>query len=198
MIKPLRVLLIEGSAEDAARLVRELEGAGFGVTFERVDTAEGVKAALDKGAWDIIVSSYTLPRFTGTEALRICRERELEAPFIFVSGSMGEEAAVAAMKAGAHDCIMKDNLQRFVPAVQRALREAEGRRNHKEAVEALKKSEALYQSLVEMLPVHIFRKDAEGRTYYIASGAWGCLALGVPILGLLIAVLLPLIQACHR
>src|SRR5437867_3886610 len=112
MKRPLRALLVEGSTEDAARLVRELEGAGFNVTFERVDTAEGVRGALDKGGWELIVSSDTLPQFKGTDVLEMCRERDLEASFIFVSGSADEEAALATMKAGAQDCVTKGNLAR--------------------------------------------------------------------------------------
>ena len=127
---PVRVLMVEDLEDDAALQVRMLRQAGYEVEFERVDSAGGLSRVLDK-KWDIIISDHSIPHFSGNEALKIVRARDEEVPFIFVSGTVGEDAAVAAMKVGAQDYVMKTNLQRLVPAVQRELREAEDRRERK-------------------------------------------------------------------
>jgi DNA-binding NtrC family response regulator len=124
---PLRVLLVEDLEDDALLLERVLRRAGYDVTSERVDTAAAMHAALDRQAWDIVIADYTLPDFNGLAALALVNERGLDLPFIIVSGSIGEDIAVGAMKAGAVDYIMKNNLSRLVPAVERELREAEVR-----------------------------------------------------------------------
>src|SRR5260370_21482653 len=126
----VRVLMVEDLEDDAVLQVRMLRQAGYEVEFERVDSAGGLSQALDK-KWDIIISDHSIPHFSGNEALKIVRARDEEVPFIFVSGTVGEDAAVAAMKVGAQDYVMKTNLQRLVPAVQRELREAEDRRARK-------------------------------------------------------------------
>src|SRR5207249_4645272 len=107
MTTPLRVLLIEDSEDDAALVVRELSRAGYDIVPERIDTAETLAAALERERGDVAIADYTMPRFSGTAALALLREYDAELPFIFVSGTIGEDAAVAAMKAGAHDYIMK-------------------------------------------------------------------------------------------
>src|ERR1043166_7695266 len=122
---PLRVLMVEDSEDDAWLLVRQLKGAGYDVTHRRVETAEGMSAALDGQAWDLIISDYSMPQFSGTAALPMAQERNLEVPFIFVSGTIGEDVAVAAMKAGASDYVLKDKLKRLVPAIERELRDVE-------------------------------------------------------------------------
>jgi DNA-binding NtrC family response regulator len=128
---PLRVLVIEDSEDDAALLLRELRRGGYDVSHERVDTAAAMTAALDKQEWDLVVSDHSMPHFSGSAALSLLRGKESGVPFIFISGTMGEEAAVAALKDGAQDYLMKSNLTRLVPAVQRELREAGERREHK-------------------------------------------------------------------
>jgi diguanylate cyclase len=133
MTTPLRLLLIEDSMDDALLLLRELEVGGYNVTCERVDTSGDMNNALDRQEWDLVIADYTMPTFSGTAALEIARSRSLDAPFIFVSGTIGEDAAVAAMKIGADDYIMKGNLKRLVPAVDRELRDAEGRRERRNA-----------------------------------------------------------------
>lgn len=142
----LRVLLVEDSEDDAVLIVRELERGGFDVTLRRVDSAGAMRAALDAERWHLVISDYTMPGFSGSEALKIFRERGLEAPFIFVSGTLGEDAAVAALKSGAQDYVLKGNLKRLVPAVRRELREVEKRREHKRLelqVRLLQRFEAL-------------------------------------------------------
>ena len=143
---PLRVLMIEDSEDDAALLLRELRRGSYDVESERVDLPDTLKSALDKHTWDLIVSDFSMPHFSGTDALRLLRAKGSEVPFIFVSGTMGEETAVAALQDGAQDYLMKTNLKRLVPAVQRALREAEERRQRKQMeqqVHQLQKFEAI-------------------------------------------------------
>ncbi len=143
MKKPLRVLIVEDSEDDTALLVRELRGADYDVAFQRVDTPAAMNAALDKQIWDIVTGDYSMPHFSGTEALKLVKGRDLDMPFIFVSGTIGEDTAVAAMKMDAHDYIMKGNLKRFVPAIQRELRESEVRRERKRAGEEILQQQAL-------------------------------------------------------
>ncbi|MCI0489029.1 MAG: PAS domain S-box protein [Blastocatellia bacterium] len=128
MSKALKVLIVEDLENDALLVLRELKRNGYDVTARRVDTAFELRDALDAQDWDIVIADYALPGMGGLAALAMVRERGLGLPFIIVSGAMGEDAAVAAMKAGAQDCISKDSLARLVPAVERELREAEDRR----------------------------------------------------------------------
>lgn len=124
MGKTLRALLVEDVERDALLLVRELERGGFDVNFERVETAEGLASALDRQPWDIVVSDYTMPHFSAPQALAVVRERRLDLPFIIVSGTVDEETAVGAIRAGAHDFMAKGRLARLVPAIERELQEA--------------------------------------------------------------------------
>ena len=137
MGEPLRVLMVEDSEDDAFLVIRELERGGYDTTFERVETAEAMTAALEKQAWDIIICDYRLPHFTAPEALVLFQQSSLDLPFIVVSGTVGEEVAVLIMKAGGHDYIMKSNLTRLAPAVKRELNEAEVRRQRRQAQQDL-------------------------------------------------------------
>ncbi|MGH7538089.1 MAG: response regulator [Gemmatimonadales bacterium] len=134
---PLRVLLVEDSEDDALLIVRQLRGAGYEVAHERVDTPATMQAALTRQTWDLVISDYSMPRFSGTAALMLLQERGVDVPFIFVSGTIGEDVAVAAMKAGASDYVLKDKLKRLVPAIERELKEAESRRERRRAQETL-------------------------------------------------------------
>jgi len=131
MATPLRVLLIEDSEDDALLLVRELRRGGYDVTHHRVDSAAAMHAALDSAAWDLVMSDHSMPGFSGTQALELLRSRNVELPFIFVSGTIGEEMAVSALKSGAQDYLLKGNLRRLLSAVDRSLQEAEGRRERR-------------------------------------------------------------------
>jgi PAS domain S-box-containing protein len=151
MNKPLRVLIIEDSADDAALLERELRKGGYDVAAERVETAVTMRAALDRGPWDVIISDHKMPHFSAPEALEVFRASGYDLPFIIVSGTIGEEEAVASMRAGAHDYLMKSKLARLAPSIERALRETEERRQRKQAEAALRQSEAKYRQLHESL-----------------------------------------------
>ncbi len=128
MSDQLHVLLVEDSEEDAFLNVRFLQSEGaYSVSFKRVESASEMKNALKEDDWDLIISDYTLPQFSGSSALGILQDSGLDIPFIIVSGTIGEETAVEAMRMGAHDYIMKGNMSRLLPAVRRELREVEVR-----------------------------------------------------------------------
>jgi PAS domain S-box-containing protein len=152
---PLRVLMVKDSESDAGPLVRRLQQAGYDLAHERVDTADDLRAALAQPDWDIVIADYQMPRFSAPAALEILKASGRDLPFIIVSGTIGEEKAVAMMKAGAHDYVMKDNLARLVPAVERELREAQGRRERRQAEKALLTSEATLSSILRAAPIGI-------------------------------------------
>ena len=137
MAIPLRLLLIADSEDDAALVVRALTFSGYDVMAERVETGAALVEALEKQRWDLAIADYSMPRFSGTAALELLRERDPDMPFIFVSGTIGDDAAVAAIKTGAQDYIMKGNLKRLIPAVDRELRETSIRRQRKLAEQRL-------------------------------------------------------------
>jgi signal transduction histidine kinase len=131
---PLRVLVVEDSREDAEFLKRKLLHGEFDLlSYERVDSAAAMEAALRREAWDLILSDYSIPGFGGLQALGVMKKLGLDLPFILVSGLMGEETAVEAMRCGAHDYVMKDHLARLVPAIRRELAEAVVRRERRRA-----------------------------------------------------------------
>ncbi len=146
MNQPLRVLFVEDSADDADLLKLELQRAGYTPVCHRVETAEALRVALEQKEWDLVIADYRLPRFDGVAALALVKAKGLDLPFIIVSGYITEETAVAAMKAGAHDYVMKDKPARLGPAVARELREAEVRRERRRAEEALRQ---VYSELEE-------------------------------------------------
>ncbi len=156
MGNPLRVLIVEDSEDDALLLLRELKQGGYEPLHERVESAAAVRAALQARQWDIILCDYHLQGFNGLEALAILKESGIDIPFIIVSGMMGEEMAVQAMKSGAHDYIMKDSRQRLVPAIERELREAAMRQERKRTEERYQQSEEKFRLLVESSPDAIF------------------------------------------
>ena len=135
MGKPLRVLVVEDSKDDLELLLRALRRGDYDVSFERVETPEAMSAALASGEWDVVLSDFSMPHFNAVRALELLQASGQDLPFIIVSGSVGEETAVTAMKAGAHDYVMKENLARLVPAVEREVREAEVRRERRAAQE---------------------------------------------------------------
>ena len=145
----LSLLQVEDSESDAALVVRLLEQAGYYVGATRVESAEEMRAALSRGAWDVIIADYRLPQFDAPAALRVLQESGHDVPFLVVSGTMGEEVAVAMMKAGAHDYLIKGALARLGPAVEREIREARVRRKRRQAEEELRRTLALKDTLLK-------------------------------------------------
>jgi PAS domain S-box-containing protein len=162
MSHSLRVLLVEDSETDAKLIVRELRRALGPLDFERVDTAEGMRTALEGKVWDVIISDWSMPTFSAPAALEILKASAIDLPFIIVSGTIGEEMAVEAMRAGAHDYVLKENLGRLAPAIERELREREERAARREAEDALRQSEARYRRLTESGVIGIVIADLHG------------------------------------
>ena len=161
----LRVLFVEDSADDVVLLVRELK-RGFGpVTFERVETEEAFHEALARSPWDLVITDFMLPLFTGPAALRALKATELDIPIIMMSGSIDEEAAIESLIAGASDFIAKGRLGRLLPAVVRELREAEVRRERTRAEAALRDSEEHHRLLFEMSPLPTLVIDVATRQF---------------------------------
>ena len=163
MAKPLRILIVEDSEDDALLVIREVERGGYDTTFERVETAEAMTSALEKQAWDIIIADYRLPHFSAPESLKLFHQSGLDLPFIVISGTIGEETAVEMMKAGAHDYLMKDNLTRLVPAIERELREAEVRKERKRVEEELRVKDTAITSSIAAIAI----ADLEGNLTYV-------------------------------
>ncbi len=154
MNQRLKVLMVEDYETDAVLLERQLRKGGYEPTSTRVESAQQMEVALGESSWDVIISDYVVPGFGALEALALVKSKGLDLPFIIVSGQIGEEIAVQAMKAGAHDYLMKDNLMRLVPAVERELREADTRRERREADQRLKTTaEELLRSNTELRKV---------------------------------------------
>ena len=140
MSKLLRVLIIEDSEDDAELLAIALERGGYEVIWQRVDNKQDMQAALDRSrCWDIALADYSMPQFSAIAALTVLKEYQLDLPFVIVSGKIGEDTAVAAMKAGAHDYLIKGKLSRLIPAVERELREAVFREEYRSAQKRLRR-----------------------------------------------------------
>lgn len=140
--KQLRILVVEDNEDDCLLMIRELRRSGYDCVYERVETRDAMESALAMSLWDIVISDYVLPKFSGPAALSLLKAKAMDLPFIIVSGNIGEDVAVGAMKAGAHDYIIKGNLARLAPAVDRELRETEVRRKRRFAEAALHESQA--------------------------------------------------------
>ena len=163
----LRVLIVEDSEFDALMMVSMLRKGGYDVAFERVESAPAMQTALASHPWDIILADYNLPDFDAPTALRILNESRLDLPFIIVSGGIGEDVAVGAMKAGAHDYLMKGNLNRLVPAVERELREAANRAGQRDTQQALQESELRYRLLWETSPDTVILMDMASKIDFV-------------------------------
>ncbi len=161
MKTPLRVLVVEDSEFDARMLITLLRKGGYEPTFERVETTEAMSAALDTKPWDLVLADYNLPTFSAPAALQLLQGKNLDLPFIIISGGIGEDIAVAAMKAGAHDYLMKGNLARLVPAVERELREAAHRAARSAAEQAVRDSELRYRLLWETATDAVILMDTD-------------------------------------
>lgn len=149
MTMPLRVLIVEDSPEDTELLLLELRQGGFDPTFHRVDTAEGMMSALNDQEWDIVIADYVMPNFNGMAALNLLQEMAVDLPCIIVSGKIGEDAAVEAMRSGAHDYFIKGQLARLMPAIRRELDEARIRRERRRDEEVLRQQLAAMESSLD-------------------------------------------------
>jgi len=157
---PLKVLIVEDSEDDALLVIDGLRRGGYEPDWLRVDSAEAMRTALAGRTWDLVISDYLMPQFDGFAALDCFKSSGQEAPFIIVSGNIGEDIAVGAMRAGAQDYIMKDNLKRLVPAVERELREAEVRRARRAAQQELAAATALLEKVFSITHVMVAYMDA--------------------------------------
>jgi two-component system, cell cycle sensor histidine kinase and response regulator CckA len=173
MNTPLRVLVIEDFEDDMLLLLRELRRGDYTIEHQRVETAAAMLEALDRQTWDLVIADYTLPAFSAPAALQLLQQQQRDIPFIIVSGTIGEETAVEAMKAGAHDYIIKGNLARLVPAVERELREAKQRQQRQIAEIALRESEERFRQLAENMVKSVFwMADPQARTLIYVSPAY--------------------------
>jgi signal transduction histidine kinase len=151
MERQLRLLIIEDSENDALLLLRELRKSNWSIVSERVCTAEDMRSCLKKQIWDVIVCDYVMPNFSCLQALKVLKEAGLDIPFILVSGQITDDQAVAAMKAGAHDFVMKGNLKRLIPAIEREIIEAESRKERRRAEEDRRLAEIELRALTNKL-----------------------------------------------
>jgi len=177
MGKPLRVLIVEDSEDDALLLVFELRRGDYSPVFQRVETVEALRKALEEESWDLVISDYVLPGFSGLEALRLVRRSGLDLPFLIVSGKIGEDTAVNAMKEGANDYLIKGNISRLVPALEREMQEAEVRRRRREAEAALVRSEQRYKRLVAAVTDYIYTVTIKEGSVLKTSHGPGCLTV---------------------
>ncbi|HTX18076.1 MAG TPA: PAS domain S-box protein [Bacteroidota bacterium] len=162
MANELSVLIVEDSENDAALIMRQLEKAQYAVRSERVESSHGMKEALSRSKWDLILSDYSLPRFDALSALKLLLESGQDIPFIVVSGTIGEETAVELMRAGAHDYVMKDKLSRLVPVVRRELAESRVRLERRMTEHSLQESEARLRNLIQTARDVIFTISPDG------------------------------------
>jgi PAS domain S-box-containing protein len=156
---PVRILCVEDSEADFELMLFELRMADFAHTAVRVEDEPGMKQALKEGAWDLVISDHSLPRFSSAAALRVLREHEADIPFIIASGAIGEDAAVAALQSGADDYLMKHSMKRLVPAIENALAAADARRHRRRATEDLRAGLGYLRALLRASPIAIIALD---------------------------------------
>jgi two-component system, cell cycle sensor histidine kinase and response regulator CckA len=167
----LRILLIEDSDDDAFLIERELRRGLPVASLRRVQDAPAMREALNGGDFDVVVSDWSLPSFGASGALDVVRQQDVDLPFIITSGTIDEQTAVAALRAGAHDFILKTNLARLVPAIEREVRESKGRAARRRAEQELRASEARYSELFENSPVPMWVVDRTTYQFLAVNGA---------------------------
>ena len=164
--------MVEDCDDQAQLLVQMLSEGGYDVASERVETADAMKAALDRGPWDIVLSDYHMPKFDGISAMRLLRQRAPNVPFIMITGTLGEEVAAAIMKAGADDFLLKDNLKRLVPVVDRTMRECAERRQRERTEDALRASEERLRQIAENINEVFWVAEPQTRNMHYVSPAY--------------------------
>lgn len=169
-LKTLKILFVEDSLNDYELIQLKLRQGGYDFTGTRVENAADFSQALASGDWNLVLSDYALPGFDGLKAFEIYRESGLDIPFIIISGTIGEELAVDAMKRGVHDYLMKDKLGRLVPAIERELKETAQRQARRQAESQIRESEERFRTMADSAPTLIWMADAEGRTVYVNQG----------------------------
>jgi two-component system, cell cycle sensor histidine kinase and response regulator CckA len=154
--------MIEDSPADAELIVDALEHGGYDVVSERVESADPMRTALQRTTWDVVLSDYSLPTFSGVAALEVLQASGCDVPFLIVSGTVGEETAVDALRAGAQDFLLKGSLSRLIPAIARGLADVRARQERGRAVDDLRRSEAQYRSLVDRAVFGLYRTNGDG------------------------------------
>ena len=167
MGKPIKVLIVEDSEDDAALLINTLQRGGYDPAYEIVETSQAMTDALNRQEWDLVISDYSMPSFSGLAALKLLQDRDPDLSFILMTGKVGEDVAVEAMKAGAHDCILKSNPARLIPAVERELRDTRVRRKNRQNEQALRESRERYRLIVETADEGIWQIGEENRTTFV-------------------------------
>lgn len=171
MNQPLRILIVEDSAADARLVANTLTEAGYDVTWDRVEAADTMREALARAPWDAVLSDYAMPHFDAPSALAVLRSSGLDLPFIIVSGAVGEETAVAAMRNGAHDYVMKDRLTRLPAALARELKDAAVRRERHALEARLRDEDTRIRALVERAHEAVVLLDTGGRIAYTSPAS---------------------------
>ncbi|WP_372807283.1 PAS domain S-box protein [Pontiella sp.] len=171
---PLNVLVLEDVPNDAELEIAELEQAGYTCRWKRVETREAFLAELEASGCDIVLSDFALPSFDGLSALKLLLERKKDIPFILVSGTLGEDAAIESLKAGATDYVLKDRLSRLGPVVRRALQEQADRQESRRAAEALRENEEQLRMIFEAVDnIAFITTDLAGTNTRILSFSAG-------------------------
>ena len=167
----IRVLIVDDSEDDALLILRNLKQQGYITTFERVDTAGGLKSALDRGKWDVVLTDYSMPHFSGLSALSLIRTQDTNIPIIVISGVVGEDTAVDMMRAGANDYIMKSNLRRLAPAIEREMAEADVRLQKHQADITIAQQGIFLSTVMDSLDHPFYVIDANDYTVKLANKA---------------------------
>jgi PAS domain S-box-containing protein len=168
----INLLLAEDNDTDALLLIRQLRKEGFEVDHVQVKTRNEMNTALDRGGWDIVISDFSMPGFGGGDALELFKSKDLDIPFILVSGTVGEDIAVSIMKGGANDYLMKTHLHRLGPAVKRELEETAMKRDKKRVETVLTQTEKRFQRLIRDLLDVVWLANIEGTKTYIINSAF--------------------------
>jgi DNA-binding NtrC family response regulator len=161
--KRLSILIVEDSESDTGLILRQVQQAHYNVSHERVETADQMRSALERQPWDVIIADYSLPQFDASSALAVLQKSGLDIPFIVVSGTIGEETAIALMKAGAHDCIMKHHLPRLIPVMDRELSEVQIRQAKRQAEDKIRQTAEEWVKTFDAMSDLISIQDLEYR-----------------------------------